>query len=76
MLALQLAIRYPVGRIGLGLAIWQQGLCSTCLPRTLGPYCTSACLPLGGYLDAELRANVERDLRLIPLQGSSPKCAG
>ena len=37
--------RYPVGRIGIGLAIWAGGCALTCSVEDLGLCCTSVCLP-------------------------------
>ena len=72
MLALQLAMQISGGPDWIGLGKLGRGAVLYLPAEDPWPVLHQRLFTLGGYLDAELRANVERDLRLIPLQGSSP----
>lgn len=72
MLALQLAMQIAGGPDWIGLGKLGRGAVLYLPAEDPWPVLHQRLFALGGYLDAELRASVERDLRLIPLQGSSP----
>ncbi|MDX7856368.1 helicase RepA family protein, partial [Aeromonas caviae] len=72
MLALQLAMQISGGPDWIGLGNLSRGAVLYLPAEDPWPVLHQRLFALGGYLDPELRANVERDLRLIPLQGSSP----
>ena len=72
MLALQLAMQISGGPDWIGLGNLGRGAVLYLPAEDPWTVLHQRLFSLGGYLDAELRANVERDLRLIPLQGSSP----
>jgi len=72
MLALQLAMQIAGGPDWIGLGKLGRGTVLYLPAEDPWPVLHQRLFALGGGLDAELRANVERNLRLIPLQGSSP----
>lgn len=72
MLALQLAMQIAGGPDWIELGKLGRGAVLYLPAEDPWPVLHQRLFALGGYLDAELRASVERDLRLIPLQGSSP----
>lgn len=73
MLALQLAMQISGGPDWIGLGNLGRGAAVLYLPaEDPWPVLHQRLFALGRGLDAELRANVERYLRLISLQGASP----
>lgn len=72
MLALQLAMQISGGPDWIGLGNLGRGAVLYLPAEDPWPVLHQRLFALGGGLDAELRANVERDLRLISLQGASP----
>lgn len=72
MLALQLAMQIAGGPDRLELGKLEQGAVLYLPAEDPWPVLHQRLFALGGGLDAELRANVERNLRLISLQGASP----
>ncbi|MFQ2034968.1 helicase RepA family protein [Aeromonas veronii] len=72
MLALQLAMQIAGGPDWIELGKLGRGAVLYLPAEDPWPVLHQRLFALGGGLDAELRANVERDLRLISLQGASP----
>lgn len=72
MLALQLAMQIAGGPDWLDLGRLEQGAVLYLPAEDPLPVLHHRLFALGQYLDAGQRAALERDLRLIPLQGASP----